>query len=178
MDEKLFELKKGDLLPDCDRVLRIVGNTQRDKKNKNIPSVRCFSLSPNDEGSLSVDWERKTTPEEAIARFGASFKLCKEEYKSYDNREVYAMKISFLNALEPVESVVYDPIYYEKPEKGRVNNPAHSLIKFTEAFANDNQNDPEIILKMRNHAVENKVQINLDTVHELVKEYRDLQRGS
>jgi hypothetical protein len=52
MDEKLFELKKGDLLPDCDRVLRIVGNKQRDKKNKNIPSVRCFSLSPNEDCSF------------------------------------------------------------------------------------------------------------------------------
>lgn len=178
MDEKSFALKKGDPLPECDRVLRIVENTQRDRKNKNIPSLRCFSLSPNDKGSLSVDWERRTTPEEAVARFGASFKQGKEEYKTYNNREVYAMKVSFLNALEPVENVVYDPIYYGKPEKGRVNNPAHSLVKFTEAFAKDNQNDPEIILKMRNHAVENKVLIDLDKVHELVEKLRNLQVGN
>ena len=94
MDEESFILNKGDLLPDCDRVLRIVENTQRDRKNKNIPNVRCFSLSPNDKGCLSVDWERRTTPEEAVARFGASFKYGREEYKSYDNREVYAMEIS------------------------------------------------------------------------------------
>lgn len=100
MDEKSFALKKGEPLPECDRVLRIV------------------------------------------------------------------------------ENVVYDPIYYGKPEKGRVNNPAHSLVKFTEAFAKDNQNNPEIILKMRNHAVENKVQIDSDKVQELVEKFRNLQAGN
>ncbi len=178
MDEELPALKKGDLIPESDRVFRLVENTQRDRENKKIPATRCFSLSPNDGGGLSVDWERKTTPEESVARFGASFKRCKEEYKSYDNREIYAMEVSFLNALEPVEKVVYDPIYYEKPEKGRMNNPAHSLIKFSDALAHDDYNDPETILKMRAHAIENKMEINLDKVHELVKKYRALQTGS
>lgn len=175
MDDEIFVLKKGDLLPDCDRVLRIVEITQRDRRNRNIPNLRCFSLSPNDMGSLSVDWERETTPEESVARFGASFKHGKEVYKPYDNREVYAMEISFLNTLEYVEKVVYDPIYIGKHEKGKVNNTAHSLIKMSEALAQDCYNDPETILKMRNHAIENKMQINFDKVHELVKEYRDIQ---
>lgn len=178
MDEESLALNKGDLLPNCDRVLRIVEITQRDKTNKRIPSLRCFTLSSNDKGSLSVDWERRTTPEEAVARFGASFRYGTEEYKSYDNREIYAMEISFLNTLEPVDKVIYDPIYFSKPETGRVNNPAHSLIEFSDAFVRDNQNDPEIILKMRNHAVENKVHIDSKKVHELVDKLRDLQVGN
>lgn len=82
MDEELSVfIKGGDQLPDTDKVYRIVLVTNRDRKNHNIPSIGCFSLAPTDEGSLSVDWERKTSPEESIARFGASYKLYTKEYK-------------------------------------------------------------------------------------------------
>lgn len=129
MDEKSFALKKGDRLPLGDRIFRVVLSTERDRKNKNVPALRCFSLTPADKGCLSVDWERKTTPEESVARFGATYKMNKEEYKPYDNREI---------------------------------------------FAKNNFNDPETILKMRDHAAERKITVNDEKVHELVKELRTL----
>lgn len=171
MDEELSVfIKGGEQLPDTDKVYRIVLVTNRDRKNRNIPSIGCFSLAPTDEGSLSVDWERKTSPEESIARFGASYKLYTKEYKPYENREIYALDVSFLCSLTDVDKVIYDPIYFPKPIKGRVNNPAHSLVKFSEIFTKNN--DPETILKIRNHATEKKVPVDIERVHELVKELR------
>jgi len=175
MDEKSPRLKKGDILPDSDQVYRIVLATQRDRKNNQIPSIRCFSLSPADENMLSVDWEKQTTPEESIARTGASYKLDMEIYKTYENRELFALNISFLNSLPEVEKVVYDPICYTITFEGRVNNPAHSLVVFDTKFANDRAQEPETLLKIRDHAVNNKVELDWDKVDELVKDYRHIQ---
>ncbi len=83
MDEKLLNLNKGDSLPDTERVYRIVLVTQRDRKNRQVPSTSCFSLSSQDNNLLSVDWEKKTTPEQSVARFGASYKFDEVEYKPY-----------------------------------------------------------------------------------------------
>lgn len=174
MDEKSFALKKGDRLPLGDRIFRVVLSTERDRKNKNVPALRCFSLTPADKGCLSVDWERKTTPEESVARFGATYKMNKEEYKPYDNREIFALEVSFVSSLSDVEEIIYDPVYVHGRIKGRVANPAHSLIRFTEIFAKNNFNDPETILKMRDHAAERKITVNDEKVHELVKELRIL----
>lgn len=172
MDEKFFTLKKGDLLPENDRVYRLVHVNFRDKKNKKIPAERCFSLSPNDSGFLSVEWENKTTPEQSLARWGATYKFKKEIYKDYKDVEIYALDISFLNSLIDVEKVIYDPIYYSKSEKGRVNNPAHSLIEFSEALANSCPNDPETIMKIRDHAANKKIPVEMDKVDVLVKKLR------
>ena len=100
MDEKEPNIIKGDELPAADRVYRIVVATQRDRKNKAIPATRCFDLNKNDDNKLSVDWEEMTTPEECIARVGTSFRFNKDEYKPYDNREIYALEIDFLNRLK------------------------------------------------------------------------------
>ena len=171
MDEHTLSLNKGDNLPESDKVYRIVLIKDRDKKNKNIPAVRCFSLSKNDEHKLSVDWNKMTSPEESLARFGASFKFGTEEYKPYENRETHALDVSFLNSLSKVEKVVYDPLFFDTTLKGRINNPAHSLIVFEQEY----DNDPEILLKMRDHASNNKIQIDMQKVDKLVKIYRERQ---
>jgi|GEM_PF-1219201 hypothetical protein len=175
MDEKSPRLTKGDILPEGDQVYRIVLANQRDKKNKKIPAIRCFSLSPDDNNMLSVDWEKRTTPEECIARFGGSFKKDTETYKPYENRELFALGIFFLNLLPVVEKVVYDPEIFDPPVKGRVNNPAHSLVVFEAALSNNSAQAPETLMKIRDHATKNKVEIDWDKVHELVKNYRQEQ---
>jgi hypothetical protein len=172
MDEKSFELKKGDILPESDRVFRNVLITQRDRRNKNIPAVRCFSLSPLDNNQLSVDWDYMTTPEESIARLGATYRKGKEEYKHYENWEIYALDIAFLNSLSDIEKVVYDPIVYATPQKGKTDNPAHSLVVFLEGFSNQKMKEPETILKIRDHAVGKKEEIDWPKVEELVSFYR------
>lgn len=163
----------GKQLPDEDDVYRIVICTDRDRKNKMIPAVRCFSLSPQDDNKLSVDWDKKTSPEESIARVGASYKFNKQEYKPFDNREIYAMNVGFLTTLNDVSSIVYDPISLATPMTGAVNNPAHSLIIFTEIFASSHAREPEALLKIRNHAKDKKVDIDMEVVKRLVKEYRE-----
>jgi len=151
----------------------VVLESARDKKNKRLPAISSFSLSDNDHGNLSVDWERKTTPEESIARFGASYKFGKKEYKPYENRAIYALDISFLNSLSDVEGVIYDPIFYSQPVKGRVNNPAHSLIRFNLALEENGINDPETLLKIRDHAAKQKVSYDLEKVHAMVDKLRN-----
>lgn len=171
MDEELSaSVKTGDPIPNEDRVLRIVLASERDRKDCQIPALRCFSLSPADNGKLSVDWEKMTSPEKTIARVGASYKLKKEEYKSYKDREIYALDISFLCSFTNVDKVVYDPIYYSNPIKGRVNNPAHSLVKFNEALTP--YNDPEFIMKIRDHAASRKIPVDMEKVHVLVEKLR------
>lgn len=173
MDDHLSEIKIGEQLPAGGLVYRLVVATFRDRKNKKIPAVRCFTLSESDENKLSVEWEEKTTPEESVARVGASYKKDKSEYKPHDNREIYALEIDFLNSLEVVNSTVYDPIYFEKSQPGCVNNPAHSLVVFSEDFlTKDRALQPEIYLKMRDHAQTRKVEIDMNKVELLVREYR------
>lgn len=163
----------GEELPEEDEIYRIALCTDRDRKNKKIPAVRCFSLSPSDKNKLSVDWNIKTSPEESIARVGATYRFNKEEYKPFDNRELYAMEVGFLNDLDDVEKTVYDPIHFPSPEPGKVNNPAHSLIVFTESFATDQAKEPETLLKIRDHAKDKKVDVNMEEVAQLVKGYRE-----
>lgn len=174
MDEGFPDaINKGESLPDKDRVYRIVVNTERDRKNKRIPAHRCFSLSENDNGKLSVDWEQKTTPEESIARFGASFKYNSKEFKPFKNREIYALEISFLKSLSDIDDVIYDPISSSMDIKARVNNPAHSLIVFNDLFPT---HDPETYIKLRDHAKNNKIEVDIQKVGDLVDKLRlDIQ---
>lgn len=174
MAGKELDLKKGDILPDEDLVYRIVLSTERDRKNKMIPAARCFDLSPQDNNKLSVDWNAKTSPEECIARVGGSFRFEREEYKPYHNREIYAMEIAFLNRLDDVLQLEYDPIIHNPPQKGNPNNPAHSLVVFHLSFLNDKAKRPETILKIRNHAKHNRISLNNEKLDDLVKSYRVL----
>lgn len=172
MDGEELEINLGDPLPQGDRVYRLVVNTHRDKQNKTIPAVRCFSLSPNDKNKLSVDWEKKTTPEECIARVGCSFKYASNEFKPFENREIYALEIDFLKSISGIENVVYDPIILSNPKKGKVNNPAHSLIAFSLDLLNDQANEPEIYLKIRDHAKDHLISVNMEKATSLVENYR------
>lgn len=156
----------GDSLPPEDSVYRIVLVTDRDKKNKEIPAIRCFSLHSSDKGKLSVDWSKKTTPEESIARVGASYKTGTTTYKEYNNRELYGLNIGFLKSLEKIEDVVYDPIKVQPRISGKPDNQAHSLVIFND------ENDPEVLEKIRDHAKYNKVLFDMKKVEELVNALR------
>lgn len=175
MDEKEPDLKKGDLIPGITQVYRITLIKDRDRKNKAIPAVHCFDLSSRDNNKLSVDWEERTTPEESIARVGASFRYNKEEYKSYKNRELYAMNVEFLNGLQDIDKTIYDPVIYSQPLKGHPNNPAHSSIIFHKDFLKDKAKKTETIIKMRDHAKSQKVPINKEKLTGLVEAYRNAQ---
>jgi hypothetical protein len=168
MDASISDLKKGDPLPSKDFVIRFVVATERDKKNKQIPAPRCFTLSEKDKKTdfgLSVEWSQMTTPEEILIRLGLSKKedkKGKEIYKDYTTRELYAMNIGFLKTFSEITNVVYDPI---------PANVAHSLVLFKpETYE---QAEPEIIAtKIRDHAKDNKVQVNMQIVKEEVEKER------
>jgi hypothetical protein len=172
MDENIPDLSTGTSLPKEDDVYRIVLVTQRDRKNKSIPAVSCFSLSPQDQNKLSVDWSKMTTPEVSIARFGAMYKFHSTDFKPYDNREIYALNIDFLHSFTVIEDVVHDPICINPPELGSVSNPAHSLIVFSAAFKSDQAMQPEVLLKIRDHAKDRKVEIDWEKTEQLVKKLR------
>lgn len=148
-------------------VWRICLNTDRDKKNKQIPAVRNFSLSQHDNFKLSVDWEKHTTPEECIARVGASYKTGTTEYKKHENREIYAMSVSDLNGIDEVQGVIHDPIYFEPCRKGQPNNVAHSLICIIPDF-----DEPELFVKIRDYAKNNRILNDTEQTQILINEYR------
>ena len=167
MDAPKPDLKKGDPLPSKDFVIRFVDISHRDKKNKTIPASRCFTLSEDDKKNdfgLSVEWQQKTTPEDILIRIGLEKikdKNGNESYKNYLNRELYAMNVGFLKNLKEIVNVVYDP---------KLNNQAHSLALFIpETFE---QFEPEITEKIRNHAANFRVPVNMAIVKEKVEKER------
>lgn len=169
MDERIPDLKKGDSLPIEGDVYRTVLITERDKENKRIPAYRCFSLRENDGNKLSVDFGALTSPEECLSRIGCSFKSNKNEYKSFTNREIYSLKIEFLLSLQSIEDVKYDPIIFQSLRRGQVNNFAHSLIIFLTGY---DQVEPEIFIKLRDHAITRKVEVDMNQVSILVEKCR------
>lgn len=164
MDVEVSEIIPGASLPNEDNVYRIVINTDRDKKNKAIPAIRCFSLSENDKFKLSVDWDRLTTPEDVIAREGGRFKFGTEEYKPYANRELYSIRVDFLRSIESIIDVIHDPIINNPEKKGEPNNVAHSLVCFLE----NKEEEPYVFQKIRDFAKENKINFNIEEVDKKV----------
>ncbi len=177
MDVSELEIKKGDRLPAKDCVYRHGLKEWHEKKNEFLPSLRFFALSPNDkiEGyKLSVDWNAITSPEEVIARVGATYKVNKNgdfTFKEFENRVIYSVEINFLNSLNFILNVVYDPIVNKPIIIGSPNNPSHSLICFDSQFYTD-QNEPMILAEIRNHAKSNRITVDFDIVKKLVEEYR------
>jgi hypothetical protein len=173
MDVRKFGLEIGKPLPYNSRVFRIVLSDQRDKHDKSIPSISCFSLSPEDKEDgfrLSVDCDCGNTPELTIARVGSAYKKGTTTYKDYKKREIYALDVDFLTTLDAVNAVIYDPIYYFETIKGKVDNPAHSLITFNqEQF---DKIEAEVYLKLRNHAKDKKQIINMTEVDKLVEDFK------
>ncbi len=169
MDEGAPHLNKGDSLPEGNKVFRLVLTSQRDRKNKRIPAIRCFSLSQRDQSRLSVDFKPFTSAEECLSRVGCSYKTGTNEFKSFSDREIYSLETTFLHSLESVTDITYDPIFYEILQKGFANNPAHSLIIFS---SNYDETEPEIFVKLRDHAVSRKVDVNMVKVAEMVEKCR------
>jgi len=173
MDAEKSILDSGDSLPNKDKVLRIVLNTERDRRNKIIPAIRCFTLSAVDkiEGfKLSVDWDQKTTPEETLIRVGLTFRGSGPEYKDHSNREVFAINIDFLRGLDGIIDVIYNPIFNDPPINGRPNNIAHSLVEFRKE--DYDQYEAQIFTEIRSYAMNSKLIVDMNFVNEQVTNLR------
>jgi len=174
MDVTEAQINKGDSLPNSDNLNRIVLKDMKEKNDKFLPHVKCFSLSPadKDEGyGLSVDWDKKTTPEDTIIRVGCSYKGDSEVFKEYANREIYSLNIEILKTIVGVVDIKYDPIINLPEQKGRPSNISHSLIYFSEEEYK--KNEPIIILQIRNHAKDRKVEVDMAKVDNGVQQYRN-----
>lgn len=167
MDENLPDINSPMILPIDNNVWRIVISNNRDRRNNQIPAVREFSLSPVDEYKLSVDWDKYTTAEECIARIGATYRFQMTEYKPYNNREIYSISTTFLQTIEAVDHTIHNPIKVNPCQKGLPSNPAHSLICIISEF-----DEPEVYLKIRNHAKDKIIAYDMDKTEKLVIEYR------
>lgn len=175
MDVEIPDIVPGDSLPDHDDVYRKAPNDWKEKKDKFTPALRCFTLSEPDkqEGyALSADWSARTTPEESIARIGASFKTGTQKFKEYKNWDLFALNIGFLKSLESIIDVIYDPLVNKIPIKGTPNNISHSLVSFNKDDLE--KNEAEVYLKIRNHAKDRRIPIDMTKVEQLVKLYRNL----
>lgn len=154
-----------------DVLYRTCGSNMRDKKNRNIPSLRCFELKPIDDNKLSTDLKRLTTPELCIATKGAEFNCKRQVFKDYTVLDLYALEVGFLFSIDQIEKIVHDPLIYNEKIVGRPNNRAHSLICF-KSFSDSDK--PEIICKLRDHASKNIVSFDKAVVDKLVDELRSM----
>ena len=148
---------------------RLAVASARDKRNKAIPAVRNFALSKNDNGKLSVDCECFTTPEECVARVGASFKA-DGTYKSHLDREIYSISSTFISESDLIRGVLYDPTIVDPPQKGKPQNFSHSLLDLV--VSDPDELEPEICLRIREHAKDRRVVHDLDVTNHLVAIYR------
>lgn len=140
----------------------------RDRRNKAIPALRNFDLSPADNFKLSVDCASLTHPEETVARVGAQIKS-DGTFKEFRNREIYAIHSSLLNSIDQVLGVLQDALYYHPPARGFPNNHSHALIHYQENYP---EYRPEILEKLREHAKDRKVSFDMTTVEALVSIYQ------
>ena len=151
------------------RYYRIAVASARDKANKAIPAVRNFTLHPADRGKLSVDCECFTTPEESIARFGATYKTDRT-FKGYSDREIYAIEAAFIEESKLIHGVIFNPTIVDPPQIGQPQNFSHSLLDL--ALDQPDELEPEICLKLREHAKERRVIHNIQKTDKLVVQYR------
>lgn len=149
------------------------------EEDRYIPKLNFFKLTNadiNDGYRLSVDWKDLTTPEETIIRVGCTYLHKKSKYKDFENRVIYSMDVDFLESMEEIDSVTYNPSIKEPEEKGYPNNIAHSSIKFDNELYDDAQARPAILTELRNHVKHNKVYFDLEIVRVEVEKYRNLNQ--
>jgi hypothetical protein len=177
MDEKKSaDIKPNDSLPSADSVYRVALRTERelDENGNQIPKIGCFTLSADDirdNYRLSVEWNRKTTPEEVLIRVGTSFKKDKhpKQYKPFENRILYKLEVCFLKQLSFISDVIYTPSR---------KNIAHSSICFDNRDYNYEEHIPEILTELRDHAKQFTVDVNIDEVKQKVEEIRNAAQGT
>lgn len=177
MDGEQLEIKKGEPLPLKDKIFRHgLIDWQEQQDDKYVPKLRFFELNTADKETgynLSVDWETKTTPEETIIRIGCTYKSGTDKFKNYENRVIYALEIDFLNKMDEIINIIYDPILHLPLKKGLPDNPSHSLVGFDKDKYEDPQNRPAILTELRNHAKDKKIVFDKNAINKAVKACRN-----
>lgn len=168
MDEKLSQLIASinentpvQSIPSNAIFFRLVHQGMLDKK-KHIPSPSCFAYTPEDvNDGLSVDWEALSTPELSLAIVGKTFRVNKQEFKDPYAFHIYKVENAFLSELDGINRVRHAPNFYGNPPPvGKPNNPSHAVIIY------EDPNDPEIRVKLQNHAT--IVMVNKELIAELL----------
>jgi len=150
-------------------VYRMVHYSQRERRKGKEPRLDAFKPTPADDSKLSVDYEPKTTPEESLARFGATISISSGEFKNPHDYSVYSLNIGFLRSFTCIIDIYLDEVLVSPPERGRPDNPAHSLVEFDEIAEED---EPDILYRIQQHAIMRKVEANPAQVDELTMRYR------
>ncbi len=135
-------------LSENQHVYRMAHITMRDKKNKAIPAIRCFTPLPVDQYKLSVDHAENTTPENSLSRVGATLKT-NGTYKNLYEFEIYVLNAGKVKNIAGIIDVFKDPIDNIPEIVGKPNNPSHALIHISETAEED---EPEIYSKLRDNA--------------------------
>jgi len=120
-------------------------------------------------GSIIVDYEPLTTPEESLARYGATYQGIINQFKNPHSYSIYSLNIGFLRSFSCITDIYLSPTVVDPPMKGFPNNPSHSLAEFTEISLED---EPMVFTKIQQHAIQRKVNPDIDKVRVLVREYR------
>jgi hypothetical protein len=135
-------------LPGANNVYRMVHVTMRDRQNKSIPAIRCFSPSLVDNYKLSVDHAENTSPEISLSRVGATLKK-DGTYKNIRDFEIYSLNVRETMSIPGILDIFSDPINNNPEIPGTPNNPSHSLIHISNTMEED---EPEIYAKLRDNA--------------------------
>lgn len=146
MDEGILDMSfKMDKIPDSDNTYRLV-HINYIRGNKAL--IHAFSHHPGDNYKLSVDWDRLTTPEESLARFGATYNT-KQVFKDFRSYRIFILNTGYVKVIPGIVDVYYDPIENTPVPIGKPNNPAHSLI---DCDLSNPENEPELYQKLADHA--------------------------
>ena len=152
-------------------VYRMVHYSQRERRKGKEPRLDAFKPTPADGHKLSVDYEPMTTPEESLARFGATISKSSGDFKNPHDYSIYSLNIGLLRSLPCIIDIYLNAVLVSPPERGRSDNPAHSLVEFDDIAEED---EPDILYRIQQHAIKRKVEVNSTKVDELTMTYRKI----
>ena len=158
-------------LPGEHNVYRLVFEADRPKRNGGKPNPSAFLPSKHDDLKMSVDYDQLTTPEETLARCGATHHPTKApEFKDHTKRTIFSLNIGFLDQLSCVQDVYPSPVNLQPCPVGRPNNPSHSSAEFNKVPTPEDE--PEILSQIQDHVNGREIFPDSDRVEVLVTEYR------
>lgn len=151
-------------------IYRLVHEAKRPKRNNRRPVADAFVPTLNDNLKMSVDSESLTTPEETLARWGATYTFDKKGFKDHTKWSIFSLNVGFLINFPCIKDIYPDPLKFDPPVKGFPDNPAHTLSEF------DNypslEDEPEYLSQVEEHVSDREICPDMEVATELVIKYR------
>ena|SRR5688572_345378 len=163
MDEETVGLKNGDSVNEDCCMYRMVHSVFMDKNQIGKPKLSAFKPHINDDHKLSLDYDKLTTPEDSLGRFGATKK--NNGFKNIEDFSIFSIHVPFVceELKKLISQIEYNPIENNPLIYGIPNNASHSLAHF---IASPDY-EPEILARLWTHAKDRNIEFNLDAAKDV-----------